>query len=576
MTGHGDGAPPGDADSPAGAAQPTGGDLTVSGGGSVQVATDAVFAEMAALRLLQAESEQWREQVDRVRLLGVAPAPGWNPGDVGLCVLAARLAVDSVVESSRGMSESLAEAAEEYGRLESSLTEVLRVSGSWLGHTLGMLAPVAALSLATPLAFLALGSLLTEAVQGRPLTPVPPVLTDWLRDNPRVLTSPVTVALVRALVSSVDDAALGRAGVPYPVAAALGDDGAGLLGPPSSALGLLVAARAAGMLRESPVSVQRVGSSAGTAPVPAGTRPGAAPNRPGPGAGPSPGLLTVPWAAAGPGRARGTTAGAEAGRPAAGNTAGGVAGNTAGNVAGNAAGSARTTETELAPPSPPTGFADLADRIPNEGDDAGQVRIERYGDAAHPSWIVYIGGTVEWSPTASTEPWDMTSNVTAVANQESGSYRAVLQALDQAGVQPGDPVLPVAHSQGGLIANELVSRGAVNAVGLVTFGAPETGLALPEGLPAIAIEHSDDLVPALGNTPGQDDPRVYVRREFFADAEVPAGQTLPAHQMASYRDTALLADGSPEPRLLEFRERLGVIVGTAPGQQSVWRARRVD
>ena len=67
------------------------------------------------------------------------------------------------------------------------------------------------------------------------------------------------------------------------------------------------------------------------------------------------------------------------------------------------------------------------------------MRIERYGDAEHPRWVVYIGGTVDWSPTASTEPWDMTSNVAAVADQEAGSYRAVLQALQAAGVHARRP-----------------------------------------------------------------------------------------------------------------------------------------
>ena len=203
------------------------------------------------------------------------------------------------------------------------------------------------------------------------------------------------------------------------------------------------------------------------------------------------------------------------------------------------------------------------------------MRIERYGDAEHPSWLVYIGGTVEWSPSGSTEPWDMTSNVTAVADQEAGSYRAVLQAMQQAGVQPGDPVLPVAHSQGGLIAAELAARGDVNAVGMVTFGAPAGQVAVPVDLPAIAVEHTDDIVPAMGGTPAEDDGRLYVRRPLFPDGVQPSAGPLPAHQLAGYLETAGLVDASPEPRLVAFREQLGSIVGVARGEQSVWRAERV-
>jgi len=51
---------------------------------------------------------------------------------------------------------------------------------------------------------------------------------------------------------------------------------------------------------------------------------------------------------------------------------------------------------------------------------------------------------------------------------------------------------------------------------------------------------------------------------------------MPAHQLVGYRETARLVDGSPEARLVAFRAQLEGIVGTAPGQQGVWRAERVD
>ncbi|POH71160.1 hypothetical protein C3B59_02810, partial [Cryobacterium zongtaii] len=254
------------------------GTLTVSGGGSIQVATDTVFAEMAALRLVQREAEQWQGQIGRVRALGVGSAPSWQPDDLGACVFGASVAIDAIATRSRDLAEALEQAAEEYGRLENGLDLVLQGTGAWMAHTLGVLAPVLVLSLATPLAYLAAGSLLSSAALGRTPSVLPPPLTDWLRENPRPLTDPATVAVVRAVVGSADDAVLGRLGVPYPVAAALNDAGAGLLGAPFSAVGLLVAARAAGMLRESPVRVAQVGSSA----TPAG---GARAERPGPAGG---------------------------------------------------------------------------------------------------------------------------------------------------------------------------------------------------------------------------------------------------------------------------------------------------
>ncbi|MGY4858878.1 hypothetical protein [Cryobacterium sp. AP23] len=582
MTGSGDSGS-GDSglgDSGSGDGAAAGGELMISGGGSTMVATDVVFAEVATLRLVQDEAEGWQGQIAQVRQLGIGPAPDWQPAHLGECVFSASNAIDAVAEGSRRLADRLVEAAEEYGRVETALDTGLRSTGSWLGFMLGALRPLApliALSLAPPLAFLAATSLISNAILGRDPSVVPPVFADWLRDNPGLLTDPVIVTLVRTLVSSADDAALGALGVPYPVAALLGDDGARVLGAPDSAFGLLVAAQAAGMLRETPVRVRQVGGSAG--PVASAGPAGRTGSRSGPQAGKAPGVppggpTTVP------GRSRSARARpapvpvrAPAPRVAA---APRSAPTPAGKPGpGPASTPASDRVARLPAPRPPAGFADLADRIPT-ADDGGQVRIERYGDPAHPSWLVYLGGTLEWSPAGSTEPWDMTSNVNAVADQEAGSYRAVLAAMQAAGVQPGDPVVPVAHSQGGLIAAELAARGDINAVGLVTFGAPAGQVAIPDGLPAIAVEHSDDIIPALGGTAAEDDARLYVRREVFAGVEVPTAEALPAHQLASYRETARLVDASVEPRLLAFREQLGGIVGTTPGEQSIWRAERTD
>ncbi|WP_146215753.1 hypothetical protein [Cryobacterium arcticum] len=526
---------------------PAGSQLLISGGGGTQVATDAVFAEMATMRRLQGEAELWQDRVARVRELGVGASVTWAPDDLGACLLGASVAITAVADGSRELADGLADAAENYDRLETGLDTALRVAGAGLAYQVGLvtrlLGPLLLVAAAAPALGAASAMILANLAQGRPVFAPPPWLAEAFRD-PRLLTNPVTVAVVRALVTSADDAGVGAAVLPFPFAAALGDDGAGLLGAQSSAVGVLVAARAAGMLRETAVRVRQVGASAG------------------PLAGAAPAATPVARHAAGavhqsPGRATSAT------RPAGGTQKStiGVPGPTA--VAG------------LDRPTPPTGFADLADRIPTAAD-GGQVRIERYGDAGHPTWLVYIGGTVEWSPTGSTEPWDMASNVAAVADQDAGSYRAVLQALEQAGVRPGDPVLPVAHSQGGVIANELVARGAITAVGVVTFGAPETTLTLPENVPAIAVEHSDDLIPALGGHPGSDDTHLYVRRELFAGREIPPDAALPAHQLVGYRDTARLLDGSAEPRLLAFREQLGGLVGTTAGEQAVWRGERVE
>lgn len=238
--------------------------------------------------------------------------------------------------------------------------------------------------------------------------------------------------------------------------------------------------------------------------------------------------------------------------------------------------SVRRTEVTRAPP--PRGLADLAERVPRAAAGAPQVRIERYGTTARPVWVVYAGGTIDWSASATREPWDLTSNLTLVAQRESGSYRAVVQAMREAGVGPGDPVVQVGHSQGGLVAARIAASGDFNTVAVATFGAPAGQVPVPPEVPMIATEHSDDLVPALGGTPGDTtatgNRHLVVRREAFAVTAPPEGETVPAHNLDAYEETARLEDLSEEPRIVAFREGIADLVGDEPGEVTLWRGIR--
>ena len=465
------------------------GSLVVSGGGTTMVSTDVLLAQAARVRLLQADAAGWSERAARIRALESDSAPMWAAGDPGLAVFAARHAIDSVEEHSGALADALLAAAEAYGHAERTAEMLARIAGVWVGHTLGRLAPMILLSAAVPALTAGVVAWMLGGLPGRTGTGAAPNAAGrWLIENPRLLTNPVLVAAVRVIVSSVDDAAAGTLGVPLPVSVVLGDEGLQMLGVTTSAAGVLAAARSAGMLREAPVSVARVG------------------------------------------RVR----------------------------------AAR----------PPAGFGDLAARIPAVSSGGPQVRIERYGGSANRAWLVYIGGTAEWSPVAAGEPWDLTSNVVAVADQGAGSYRAVVQAMRGAGIRPTDAVIPVGHSQGGLVAAQVAASGEFNTVAVATFGAPIAQVPVPDGLSTVAVEHSDDLVPALGGATRDPGARLTVRREAYAGVEVP-DSPLPAHSLATYRETARLVDASAEPRLADFRALVTDLVGTAPGTASRWRGTRV-
>ncbi|HSP52921.1 MAG TPA: hypothetical protein VLO00_08500 [Cryobacterium sp.] len=485
--------------------------LIVSGGGSTLVATDTLLAEAARLRLLQDDAEVWLERLARIQSLDSdrSAGPVLAAPDAGTTVHAARNTLGGVLERSQALADALLAAAEGYGRAERVRDWAASLSGAWLGSTLGLLAPVLALAAVPALTVGAVGLLLGGLLTGRRPGDASAEIGSWLQAHPRALTNPVLVAAVRVTVSSADDAVAGRAGVPFPVSLALGDEGLGLLGVTTTAAGLVGLARPLGLLRETPVAVER---------------------------------LDLPARSLGPPHPGASLSGvAPRGRPVA----------------------------------PPTGFGDLAARIPSVSDDTPQVRIERYGGTDDAAWVVYIGGTAAWSPVAGEQPWDLTSNLAAVADQGSGSYRAVVQAMREAGVAPGDPVVPVGHSQGGLVAAQLAASGEFNTVAVATFGGLTAQVALPADVVAVTVEHTDDLIPALGGTATGDDERLVVRREVFAELEVPLDQPLPAHALTGYRHTGRLMDGSEEPRLREFRATLGEITGTEAGESSRWRGIRL-
>lgn len=203
--------------------------------------------------------------------------------------------------------------------------------------------------------------------------------------------------------------------------------------------------------------------------------------------------------------------------------------------------------------APVTGIRDRAERIP-EG--PAQIRIDRHSSPGVPDrFEVYLAGTAELGTSAGPEPWDMTSNLVALSGGSSGSFRAAVAAMQQAGIGPDSPIVLTGYSQGGLIAAQLAASGRYSVDGLVTFGAPAGPVAVPGGIPYLAVEHSDDLVPALGGAFASSEPTL-VRRRCFDGPPPPSEFALPAHRLSTYADTAGLIDSSRNIRLGSLLEHL--------------------
>lgn len=381
---------------------------------------------------------------------------------------AAQRAAAEALVSSELLATGLRFVIESYESTELQLARAHEGLAAHVGYGLGWLLPSIAL-LAAPivlpgLAGSALGVLLMPEQHRQRL--VQGVLA-LAHAKAGILTDPVTVELVRQVVTSADDFVAGAVHVPPGVALLAGDEGVGITGVASSTAIVAGVAGSFGFLRESPVEVKPM------------------------------------------------------------------------SVTGNAA--------------PATGVKDRIERIPSGHD---QIRIDRYEAPGKPDRVeVYIAGTATLGAVTSNEPLDMTSNAHAVAGGSPGSRRAVEAALALAGVTAETPIVFTGYSQGGLIAAQLAASGDWNTAALVTVGAPAGQVAVPHGVDYLAIEHTDDLVPALGGRFEHSRPLV-VRREFFDGAVDTSERILPAHELGNYVRTAGLVDEEPDARVRSIVARL--------------------
>jgi len=194
---------------------------------------------------------------------------------------------------------------------------------------------------------------------------------------------------------------------------------------------------------------------------------------------------------------------------------------------------------------PPRGIANRLDRIPGpeSEDGSARVRIDTIHVPGKPDrYEVFIAGTVSWGAGETTTPFDMTSNLQGVAGLDPGSRRAVELAMADSGITSSSEVVFTGYSQGALVARALAASGDYQTAGLVTFGGPGGQIELPDSFPALIVEHTDDLVPALGGSNLAPD-AVTVQREVYGHGRPMDNEfVVPAHERSNYRDTAVMID----------------------------------
>lgn len=228
----------------------------------------------------------------------------------------------------------------------------------------------------------------------------------------------------------------------------------------------------------------------------------------------------------------------------------------------------------------PRGIEGLLSRIPRADPEMPQVRIERYEGSSGESgesaaFVVYLGGTIDAALMATDEPWDMTSNLGALAGMDAGSYRAAIEAMRSAGIGPDDVVTLVGHSQGGLLAARIAQSQDFQVADVVTVGAPIHQIQIPDAVRVTAIEHTEDLVPTLGGVAlgGVAVSVTTVRRSALIGRPVDPTDSLPGHNLSRYIETGKVMDGSANAHVTSLKARLAAGTSGIP-TVTLWRAER--
>jgi hypothetical protein len=226
--------------------------------------------------------------------------------------------------------------------------------------------------------------------------------------------------------------------------------------------------------------------------------------------------------------------------------------------------------------SPPADLAGLLHHLAQVGelahhpDSGGTVEVQTIrspdGSIRH---VVYLPGTDDLATT----PWsqdedvrDLGTNLLLVSGQDNAYQQGVLDAMQQAGIGPGEPVALVGHSQGGMVAAAIASEGSPYSVThVVTAGSPTAHLdGFPPGSHVLSLENHGDVVPLLV---GEDNPdsaeQVTVR---FDDG---VASVVGDHELESYAQGAVAVQHSEDASIQEQLASLSQagFVGSATGQE---------
>jgi hypothetical protein len=172
--------------------------------------------------------------------------------------------------------------------------------------------------------------------------------------------------------------------------------------------------------------------------------------------------------------------------------------------------------------------------------------------------IVEVTGTKNWDlrPGMHRAITDIGTNLRAVAGAPTAYAVGVVQAMRDAGIKPGEPVMLVGHSQGGMVAAEvaagLAGSSQFHITHLVTAGSPIGHIALPPSVQTLSLENRQDIVPLVD---GRDNPRTSTQLTVGVDEGSPvdaAGFGARHDLLSAYAPGAADVEASSDPSIRDW------------------------
>lgn len=213
-------------------------------------------------------------------------------------------------------------------------------------------------------------------------------------------------------------------------------------------------------------------------------------------------------------------------------------------------------DTDSVAATPPRNLADVMTGLAlRDAGVAGEVdvRIMAGADDRRRA-IVDIPGTKTFDPRKVADITGPTTNVRALVGVTTAYEKGVLQAMERAGVRPGDEVMLVGHSEGGMIAVQTAlaaaKSGRFRVSHVVTAGSP-VGLTvgkLPASVQVMALENHNDIVPHLDGRTNPDKVNITTVSVQRGDGQIRADHGIEQSYLSGARDV----DASHDPSIRSF------------------------